>query len=196
MRVGARDPVTVDARVVAATHRDLEAMIREGRFREDLWFRLNMFPIHIPPLRQRRDDIPALAHHFIERKAREMNLAERPRLAPGAIDDLLAYAWPGNVRELQNALERAVILAPGDAIELADLPDELARGVGASPRRPRGPGPVLDADRAAVEAAPDDRARILKALELSGGNRERTARLLGISRTSLWRRMRDLDLLS
>ncbi len=82
-------------------------MIASGRFREDLWFRLNVFPIMIPPLRQRREDIPALVHHFIDRKSMELKLTERPVLAPGAIDRLIAYDWPGNVRELENMIERA-----------------------------------------------------------------------------------------
>ncbi|WP_319523877.1 sigma 54-interacting transcriptional regulator [uncultured Desulfosarcina sp.] len=108
-RVGGTEPIQVDVRIVAATHRDLAEMVKDGRFREDLWFRLNVFPIPIPPLRQRRSDIPALVHHFIERKLRAFNLAEHPVLAPGAMERLTAYAWPGNVRELENMVERALI---------------------------------------------------------------------------------------
>ena len=108
-RIGGRDPIEVDVRIVAATHRNLSGMVRGGRFREDLWFRLNVFPIHIPPLRQRKSDIPALVHHFIDRKRKTFNLTDYPVLAPGAMEKLTAYAWPGNVRELENMVERALI---------------------------------------------------------------------------------------
>lgn len=108
-RVGGTEPVPVDIRIIAATHRNLEKMIREGRFREDLWFRLNVFPITIPPLRHRVMDIPALVSYFIKRKAREMNLDAAKKVAPGNMEMLQAYAWPGNVRELENVVERAMI---------------------------------------------------------------------------------------
>ena len=109
-RVGGSKPITVDIRIIAATHRNLEHMIRSEQFREDLWFRLNVFPIMIPPLRQRREDIPALTHYFIERKSKDLKLPSTPQLARGAIDLLMAYDWPGNVRELENVVERAIIL--------------------------------------------------------------------------------------
>ena len=110
-RVGGSQTLSVDVRVIAATHRDLAQMVRDGRFREDLWYRLNVFPIQIPPLRLRRDDIPELARYFIERKAREMNLEKVPRVSVDHIERLKAYDWPGNVRELQNVIERALILS-------------------------------------------------------------------------------------
>lgn len=109
-RVGGTTPITVDIRIIAATHRNLEEMIQSERFREDLWFRLNVFPIMIPPLRQRKEDIPALVHYFIERKSSDMKLTGIPRFAPGAIDRLKTYDWPGNVRELENVVERVLIL--------------------------------------------------------------------------------------
>lgn len=109
-RVGGSGPVKVDIRIIAATHRNLESMIREGTFREDLWFRLNVFPIVIPPLRERKSDIPALVQHFIDRKSKELGIKKPPRLSPGAIDMLMAYDWPGNVRELENIVERALIV--------------------------------------------------------------------------------------
>jgi transcriptional regulator with GAF, ATPase, and Fis domain len=108
-RVGGTEAIKVDVRIVAATHRDLAEMVRDGRFREDLWFRLNVFPIPISPLRQRKSDIPALVHHFIDRKLKAFGLSEHPVLAPGAMERLTAYAWPGNVRELENMVERALI---------------------------------------------------------------------------------------
>ena len=108
-RVGGTDPIEVDVRIVAATHRNLAEMVKSGRFREDLLFRLNVFPVHIPPLRRRKSDIPALVHHFIDRKLKAFNLYKHPGLAAGTMDLLAAYPWPGNVRELENIVERALI---------------------------------------------------------------------------------------
>jgi len=135
-RVGGTDRIPVDIRVIAATNKDLPAMVREKRFREDLWFRLNVFPITIPPLRDRPSDLPALVSHLMHRKARELRIADVPRLAPGAMDDLMAYSWPGNVRELENVLERAMILHHrGEPLAFDDLggsrhQDVSARGAG------------------------------------------------------------------
>jgi hydrogenase-4 transcriptional activator len=109
-RVGGSRPISVDIRVIAATHRNLESMILENRFREDLWFRLNIFPLMIPPLRQRREDIPALTRHFVMQKSRELGIAVIPGIAPGVLVRLMNYAWPGNVRELENLVERELIL--------------------------------------------------------------------------------------
>ena len=109
-RVGGTRPIPVDIRVIAATNQDLEAMIARKAFRDDLWFRLNVFPIIIPPLRERKADIPAMVRYFVEKKSRELKLSEPPRLAAGAIDQLMEYPWPGNVRELENVIERALIL--------------------------------------------------------------------------------------
>jgi transcriptional regulator with GAF, ATPase, and Fis domain len=120
-RVGGTDRVPVDVRIIAATNKDLPAMVRTGRFREDLWFRLDVFPIEVPPLRERKSDIPALVQHFIERKAGELKIGATPRLAPGAIDDLVAYDWPGNVRELENLVERAMILRQGEQLTFEGL---------------------------------------------------------------------------
>jgi transcriptional regulator with GAF, ATPase, and Fis domain len=120
-RVGGANRIPVDIRVIAATNKDLPALVQQGRFREDLWFRLNVFPIAIPPLRERSADIPALVQHFIERKAGELKIGETPQLAPGAIDDLMAYVWPGNVRELENVIERSMILHRGEPLNFDDL---------------------------------------------------------------------------
>jgi transcriptional regulator with GAF, ATPase, and Fis domain len=111
-RVGGAKTIFLDIRVIAATNRNLEAMVKASQFREDLWFRLNVFPIWIPPLRERKPDIPALVQHFVDLKTRELKLPAIPTLAPGAIDRLMEYRWPGNVRELQNVVERALILNP------------------------------------------------------------------------------------
>ena len=120
-RVGGDQTIQADVRVIAATHRDLPAMVADGRFREDLWFRLNVFPIVLPPLRERKGDIPSLVRHFVERKAREMNLVPIPELSPGSLEVALDYDWPGNVRELQNVVERALILAQGRPLDFREL---------------------------------------------------------------------------
>lgn len=120
-RVGGTAPVPVNIRILAATHRNLEEMVKTGQFREDLWFRLNVFPIVIPPLRERRGDIPMLVDHFLQRKSRDLRLPAHEGLAPGAIDRLMSYDWPGNVRELENVIERALILSGGGPLSFSRL---------------------------------------------------------------------------
>ena len=120
-RVGGAAPVSVNIRILAATHRNLEEMVKTGRFREDLWFRLNVFPIVIPPLRERKGDIPILVDHFVRQKSRDLRLPAPQGLAPGAIDRLRSYNWPGNVRELENIIERALILSGGAPLSFSQL---------------------------------------------------------------------------
>jgi transcriptional regulator with GAF, ATPase, and Fis domain len=120
-RVGGTKSIQVDIRVIAATHRNLEDMISRGAFREDLYFRLKVFPILIPPLRERGGDIPALVHHFMHKKSLEMKLGFMPTLESKALERLMAYEWPGNVRELENAVERSLILCQGKPLTFADL---------------------------------------------------------------------------
>ena len=120
-RVGGTKIISLDIRIIAATNRNLEEMVRNKRFREDLWFRLNVFPLLIPPLRLRVGDIPALTQHFIERKKRELKLKDTPSLAAGAVETLMAYNWPGNVRELENVIERAIILHRDNPLRFDDL---------------------------------------------------------------------------
>ena len=120
-RIGGVETIQLDLRVIAATNRNLEMMVQDGDFREDLWFRLNVFPIVIPPLRERRQDIPALLQHFISLKVRELKLPHIPEAAPGSIDILMRYDWPGNVRELSNIVERAIILNPGGPLDFSAL---------------------------------------------------------------------------
>lgn len=120
-RVGGTATITVDTRIIAACQRDLEEMVRANLFRADLWFRLNVFPITLPPLRERKEDIPALVQHFVKRKARDLKMESAPELSPGAIDTLMAHNWPGNVRELENVVERAVILSRGAPLDFRSL---------------------------------------------------------------------------
>jgi len=120
-RVGGDKTIPVDVRVIAATHRNLESMVSENRFREDLWFRLNVFPIIIPPVRQRKDDVPALTRHFVDQKSRELGIAVPPAIAPGALERLMNYSWPGNVRELENLVERELIRHRGGQLRFDSL---------------------------------------------------------------------------
>jgi len=178
--VGSTQVITVDARVVAATNRDLEPMIRQGSFREDLFYRLNVIPIGLPPLRDRREDIPLLAEHFLARFAQRQGRVLR--LSAGATERLLRYAWPGNVRELENAMERLAILARDEAIEPGDLPPHIGAGLAL------GTAPALAAEQTLAEA---ERAHIIQILERYGGNHSRAAEALGIGRTTLWRKLKD-----
>ncbi len=185
--VGESKPRTVDVRVIAATSRDLAHEISEGRFREDLFYRLNVVHVHVPALRDRRDDIPLLVDHFVSRARETLGKGLRG-VADDALTRLTGYAWPGNVRELENVIERAVILAQGDRLTTTDLPDNVAL-----------PGPTTGA------ADPGDlslkRARrrfeadlILKALEATGGNRTHAAKLLEISHRALLYKIKEYAL--
>ncbi len=146
-RVGGSQTIALDIRIVAATNRDLAGMVRTGAFREDLWYRLNVFPIMVPPLRQRKEDIPALVHHFLKRKAADLKLPFRPRLPAGALDRLMAHDWPGNVRELENFVERALIQSSGEELAIDSLLRSIGRSQTAVPYKssdPEGLFPSLD----------------------------------------------------
>jgi DNA-binding NtrC family response regulator len=180
LRVGGDRPRPVDVRIVAATNKDLRREVEDGRFREDLYFRLAVIPVHVPPLRERRDDVIPLAEHFLGQQARatgrDLALSEAARAA------LLSHDWPGNVRELENAIERGVVLARGDEVR----PEDLLLDPGHDPE-PAG-GTLQDAlDRAAE-------ARIRSALASSGGRRAEAAAALGIERTTLYRLMKRLGI--
>jgi transcriptional regulator with GAF, ATPase, and Fis domain len=189
-RVGGTTSIPVDIRVLSATNRNLQEMVASGRFREDLWFRLNVFPITIPPLRQRREDIPALVHYFIDRKCKELKLTERPVLEAGAIERLMAYDWLGNVRELENLIERALIQTRGDMLsfEMLSVPQvpvgrEVARDAG----RNRDLPPL---DEMTVQ-------HIKQALERAGGKingHGGAAQILGIHPNTLRHRMNKLGI--
>jgi Nif-specific regulatory protein len=192
-RVGGQETLKVDVRLVSATHRDLETMVSEGKFREDLYYRLNVFPIHLPPLRERADDVPLLAEHFLHKFSRSAG-KRVTRLDATAVDRLKGYAWPGNVRELENVIERAIIVARGDVISAADLDFG---------RRPGAPAPVAAAVSAptAVPGMPltarlqeEERRSIIDAIERAHGNIASAARTLGINRSTLYYRLRKHDL--
>jgi DNA-binding NtrC family response regulator len=188
-RVGGNRPVEVDVRVVAATHRPLEAEVRAGRFREDLYYRLRVVEIELPPLRERLEDVPALAVAFLEQLATRLG---RPRMqiTPGALALLVRHGWPGNVRELRNALERAAVLTAGETIDAPDLDLSPAPGSPAAAPDPR--LPFAEAKREAV--ARFERAYLLRALREHGGNVSRTAAAIGMVRQSLQQKIRELGL--
>jgi transcriptional regulator with PAS, ATPase and Fis domain len=200
-RVGDARTRSVDVRVVAATHVDLAHAVSERRFRDDLYYRLRVVPIDIPPLRERLDDLELLVRHLLDRIGKERGRSLR--LAPPASRALLSYAWPGNVRELQNALEYATTVCEGQTIHVEDLPGEVgvARPVpraGApsedDPWRPatgRGRIETAEADEVDDPVAAAEVGRIRVALERARYRREEAAKLLGISRTTLWRKMRE-----
>ena len=188
--VGATEPVAIDVRVIAATNRDLEQEIRRGSFRSDLYYRLNVIALHIPPLRERADDIPLLAAHFLQRLGAERRVAEngssngsKPalRLSDDALAIIRRYDWPGNVRELENALERAAVLTRGDVIGSDALP---ARIVDA-------PAAPIVSDRDPVNPTLEviERAYILWVLQAEGGNKTRAAEVLGIDPSTLYRKL-------
>jgi transcriptional regulator with GAF, ATPase, and Fis domain len=187
-RVGGTNPISVDIRLIAATNRDLEEMVKEKQFREDLWFRLNVFPIRVPPLRERREDIPALVHYFMGRKSRELGLPAPPPLARGVIDRLMAYHWPGNVRELENVIERALILNKGTPLTFDDLtggkPDEspFIRGV------------IQDSPLKLDEAMSQHIRRVLKITKGKVHGKGGAAEVLGINPSTLRNRMNQLGI--
>ncbi|MCG6987442.1 MAG: sigma-54 dependent transcriptional regulator [Gemmatimonadetes bacterium] len=188
-RLGSNATRRVDVRVVAATHRDLASLVRDGRFREDLFYRINVFPIDIPPLRERPEDVEALAVAALARFTERMGT--RATLGPEAVGRLQAYSWPGNVRELMNVVERAVILAGGTGvIDDLELPRQifLHRDAEAPDGGAPGVRPLSDAVAAA------ERAAIVAALERTGDNKAQAARLLGISVRTLFYKIEKLDL--
>lgn len=179
--VGATEAVPVDVRIIAATNRDLEEEIRRGTFRSDLYYRLNVIALHLPPLRERREDIPLLAHHFLSRQTKNTPLGEVPVLAEETKEALLEYDWPGNVRELENALERAAVVAEKGVIEIRHLPERVieppaARLVTEDP--PSNP-PMEIIERAYIEWV----------LRAEGGNKSRAAEVLGIDPSTLYRKL-------
>jgi DNA-binding NtrC family response regulator len=180
-RVGGERTIKVDARVVAATNRDLRAAVAAGTFREDLYFRLGAFVIDVPPLRDRTEDIPPLVHDFVRRAATRAK-KDVVSVSPEAMTALMRYRWPGNVRELEHAIERAVIVARGPSIRVRELPPEVSQK------------PVHRPSKSDFDLHAQERATIERALEKFNGNRRETAEALKISAVTLWRKMKQYGL--
>lgn len=183
-KVGDHTPINVDVRVVSATNRDLEQLIREGSFREDLFFRINVFPLRCPPLRERLEDLPMIVQSFI----RQNNIKTGKKIVgmtPETIEKMIAYTWPGNVRELRNAVEYAFVLCPSGGIGAHHLPPKIAsiaqECIEPAVTQPNTTGnPKKDA--------------LIKALQQSGGNRSEAARILGVSRVTVWKQIKKFDI--
>jgi two-component system response regulator AtoC len=178
-RVGGNEEIKVDVRIISATNKDLKKAVASGEFREDLYYRLNVVNIELPPLRERTEDIPLLAEHFLNKFALE-NEKEVTGFSPEAMEFLLRYDWPGNVRELENAIERAVILAKGSLIEVADLPHQ---GL-----------PLTDSASLGKSIREMEKNHILNVLSETEGNYSKAARILGITRMTLYNKVREYEL--
>jgi len=184
--VGSNERVTVDVRVMAATNRDLESAYRAGTFRKDLYFRLNVVTVHIPPLRERRSDIPMLVHHFLNRYASNGHL----QVTPAAMKCLLQYEWPGNVRELENCIARAVTLGDHQVMDVKDLPPVLRS-------EQSGGGSSASADAASLSTtalAEMERMTILRVFEQAHGDKALAGKMLGISRATLYRKLKRYNI--
>jgi two-component system response regulator AtoC len=203
VKVGGTKTIPVDVRVIAATNKRLDEEIRQGRFREDLFFRLAVLSIHLPPLRERREDIPLLCEHFLKKYGNELRKGIR-KVSDRAMERLAAYAWPGNVRELENVIYEAMVLCDVPVIDEKDLPLRIRQGEPADAGSDAGPGgdgtaeatgaTLKGAAQAAAESA--EKALIEKALQDSGGNRTLAARTLGVSRKTLFNKMKALGISS
>jgi transcriptional regulator with PAS, ATPase and Fis domain len=187
--VGSNENVDVDVRVIAATNRDLEAAYREGTFRKDLYFRLNVVTVHLPPLRDRRSDIPMLVHHFLDRYAKGTPL----QVTAGAMKSLLHYDWPGNVRELENCIARAVALGDRDrqTIDVSDLPPTIR----SEHPEEAGGGSAQDAASLSTTALAEmERMTILRVFEQANGDKALAGKMLGISRATLYRKLKRYNI--
>ncbi len=177
-KVGDHAPIPVDVRVITATNKDLHRLMAQGRFREDLFYRIGVIPIHLPPLRERREDIPLLVKTFIDRGRRK---TRKPitGLSEAALEQLMAHDWPGNVRELMNVIEYAFVLCPEGTLQAEHLPAMFSQKAAGQPARARQAEPGA--------RAPDERQRLVEAITATGGRKSEAARLLGISRVTLWK---------
>jgi two-component system, NtrC family, response regulator AtoC len=192
VRVGGQRPVHVDVRIIAATNRDLSVAIGDGSFRPDLYYRLNVVSVHLPPLRERHEDLVPLIRHFVATKSRAMGMADKP-IRPDAVDALLRYGWPGNVRELENLIERVLVLSEGPAILLEDLPAQVRSNNGWSPGSVR--EAVLGGHKSIGVAVDEfERDLILEALHRTDFNQTRAAERLGTTRRILKYRMDKLGI--
>jgi len=183
-RLGGTKTLKVDVRMIAATHKNLQQMVEHGVFRQDLFFRLSVVPLHLPPLRERPSDIPPLVEYFLSLYSRK-NRKDIRAVAPAAIEALLAYRWPGNIRELENTIERAVILCLGERISLSELPGHIRQSAG-------DPAPAVPRPGMTLKEMEQDLIRVT--LEQTAGNRTRAAEILGISRQTLQNKLREYAL--
>ncbi len=186
-RLGSNLTRSVDVRVIAATNVNLRAALEEGTFRQDLYYRLNVVPINIPPLRERREDIPFLAIHFVEKLAKELGSPVR-EISPAAMDRLYDHTWPGNVRELENTLERSMVLTSGPVLEAADIRIETPRHSGAQGSNQQ---PLLPEGMTLEHW---EQMMIREALRRANGNKSQAARLLGLTRNALRYRLSQMGL--
>jgi DNA-binding NtrC family response regulator len=183
-RVGGTQRIELDVRVISASNRDLEQLTGDGRFRQDLYYRLVVFPIHLPPLRDRREDVPALVEHFLAKYAADAG-KRIERVAPDALEYLVQHDWPGNVRELENVIHRSLLVAGGPELMISDLP----RGLGGAE-----PAPSATPDGGVVSLEEMEKHTIRAALEQYGGNLSDAARQLGIGRSTLYRKLEQYGL--
>ena len=201
-RVGSTREIDVDARIIAATHRDLEAMVGSGSFREDLYYRLCVMTLDIPPLRERREDIPLLAARFVQQAA-IANGSQARAVRSEALAVLERYSWPGNVRELRNVIERAVVIAEGDAVTVNDLSERLRAAAGAAPAAASEAPPAARPAEPAAREAPEswagglreqmdrfEAALLMRALRAAAGSQVEAARLLGVPLRTLQHRLK------
>jgi DNA-binding NtrC family response regulator len=191
-RVGGNQTLRADVRIIAATNKDLEKLVREGKFRDDLFFRLNVVRITMPPLRDRKDDIPLLVRNFIRHFARE-NRKDISELTVEAMNALLVYHWPGNVRELRTAIEHGVVMATGPKITLRDLPSAVRQAAGTSLPRGISPTKAFGQKTSPLDLHETERKLILQALATTSGNVTAAARKLGISRRTLHRKINEMN---
>ena len=198
-RVGGSETLTVDVRVVAATNRDLRAMVEQGTFREDLFYRLNVVNIRIPPLRERRADIPEILDYYLKKSASD-NGKDVADISPEALGVLMAYDWPGNVRELRNCVERMVVFARGTTLTMTDVPADIRSAVGEQfeaktmPPKAAEAAPTEPLVNVGFNVKENEKSLILKALEECGGNRSQAALKLNISRRTLYRKLHEYGL--
>jgi two-component system response regulator AtoC len=188
-RLGGSRSTEVDVRVIAASNRDLESMVGQGTFREDLYYRLAVVPIHLPPLRRRVEEIPDLAYHFLQRHRERLGVKVET-VAPAAMEVLLSYSWPGNIRELENLLERLAVLSEGTEIRLEDLPEDIRH-----PTPERSPVEFSDDDLSVKRHGAElEKVLIQRAMERTGGNKTQAAELLELSPRALRYKIRDYGL--
>ncbi|MGH9575936.1 MAG: sigma 54-interacting transcriptional regulator, partial [Terriglobales bacterium] len=181
-RVGGTQTIKVNVRLIAATNKDLEGLVNQGKFREDLFYRLHVFPIYVPPLRKRKSDIVLLADHFLEKYSKDSNKRVR-RLSSAVIDRLMSYHWPGNVRELENCIERAVALGDGKVMDVDDLPQALRANAGAIAAS-NGTAPTT------TDLEDLERHTIQRVFEQVEGDKTLAGKMLGISRATLYRKLK------